>query len=39
MRSTELSGLEDDQWIAEDDVHGGSLPADMALAARQKELK
>ena len=31
--------LEDDQWIAEDDFHGGSLPAHLVLAARQNELK
>ena len=26
-------------WTAEDDVHGGSLPADLVIAARHKELK
>ena len=30
--------LEEDQWIAEDDVHGGTLPAHLVLAARNKEI-
>ena len=30
---------EDSQWEAEDDVHGGTLPASLVMAARQKETK
>ena len=30
---------EDSQWEAEDDVHGGSLPAGLVRTARQKEIK
>ena len=31
--------VDDSQWIAEDDVHGGSLPASLVHAPRQKEIK
>ena len=30
--------LDSSQWMAEDDVHGGALPAGLVLAARQKEI-
>ena len=31
--------LDSSQWTAEDDVHGGELPAGLVLAARQKEIR
>ena len=30
---------EDSQWEVEDDVHGGRLPVNLVMAARQKEIK
>ena len=37
----EVSVVEGDSsdWTAEDDVHGGSLPAGLVMSARQKEIK
>ena len=31
--------IDDDEWIAEDDVHGGTLPGSLVRAARQQEIK
>ena len=35
----EILQVDQEDWVAEDDVHGGSLPAHLVLAARQTEIK
>ena len=31
--------IDEGEWVAEDDVHGGSLPPDLVMEARRKEIK